>query len=118
MVKSKKCKICKKPFVPTRQLQPTCQEMDCMVEYANKHLNKKATEKKKTARKALKKFNDSEISILKRLAQKLFNQYIRMRDKDLPCISCGTRKENIQYHAGHYKPAGGFSDLRYKFIDF
>jgi hypothetical protein len=35
------------------------------------------------------------------LFQKVFNIYVRMRDKDLPCISCG--KWNVEeFHAGHY----------------
>ena len=92
-------------------MQSVC-SYQCSIEYANKHLKKKETEKKKTQRKALREFNDSDINILKRLAQKLFNQYIRMRDQDLPCISCGTTND-IQFHAGHYKPAGGFSYLRF-----
>jgi prefoldin subunit 5 len=87
-------------------LPPTCEKIECRIEYANKHLNKKAKEKKQVARKALKQFNDSDKSILKRLAQKIFNQYIRMRDKDLPCVSCNKIiSENEVSHASHFRPA-------------
>jgi hypothetical protein len=110
-MKTKPCKICKIKFRPERQMQMVC-SYQCGIDYANKHLAKKKLEVKKESRKALKQFNNSDVNILKRLAQKLFNQYIRMRDKDLPCISCDTTND-IQYHASHYKPAGGYSYLRF-----
>jgi len=44
-------------------------------------------------------------------AQKVFNAYIRERDKDLPCISCG--KWHDKWDAGHYVPVKGGSYLRF-----
>lgn len=49
---------------------------------------------------------------LKKEAQKHFNKYIRLRDKDLPCISCG-KTEAKAWHAGHYWAMGMNSALRY-----
>ncbi len=43
--------------------------------------------------------------------QPIFNKYIRLRDKDEPCISCGEHREN--YDAGHFYPVGGYSGLRF-----
>lgn len=48
---------------------------------------------------------------LKKQAQIVFNRWIRLRDKDLPCISCGKFKDN--YDAGHYIAQGSSSFLRY-----
>ena len=48
---------------------------------------------------------------LKAKAQLAFNEYIRHRDKDLPCISCNLPKENKQ--AGHYFATKGYDGLRY-----
>ena len=77
-----------------------------MIEYSNQHLSTKAKEKKTQARRELKAFNNSDINILKRLAQKLFNQFIRLRDKDLPCVSCQKIiGVNEVSHASHYRPA-------------
>lgn len=45
-------------------------------------------------------------------AQKWFNKYIRLRDRDEPCISCG-RYHNGQYHAGHYLATAARPHLRY-----
>ncbi|MEN2908551.1 hypothetical protein EFIBHEMM_01788 [Mannheimia haemolytica] len=44
--------------------------------------------------------------------QKIFNKFIRLRDKDLPCISCG-RYHQGKYDAGHYKTVGGNPELRF-----
>jgi hypothetical protein len=33
--------------------------------------------------------------------QKIVNQFIRLRDKNLPCVSCNTFKCE-EFHAGHY----------------
>lgn len=42
--------------------------------------------------------------------QKEFNKFIRERDKNLPCISCGLKKE---LQAGHYFAVKGYSGLRF-----
>lgn len=45
---------------------------------------------------------------LKQKLQRVFNEFIRLRDKDLPCISCGSWND---LQAGHYYPAGHYSWL-------
>jgi len=48
---------------------------------------------------------------LKSDLQNVFNEYIRLRDKDKPCISCN---KPVRYkQAGHYFPVGNFDRLRY-----
>ena len=47
-----------------------------------------------------------------REAQTSFNAFIRARDADLPCISCG-RHHTGQYHAGHYLSVGARPELRF-----
>jgi len=42
-----------------------------------------------------------------------FNKFIRLRDRDEPCISCGTRNPNIVYAAGHYRTTKAASHLRF-----
>jgi len=46
-------------------------------------------------------------------AQTAFNAYIRARDHGLGCISCGTTKQGIQYHAGHYRTRKAAPQLRF-----
>lgn len=48
---------------------------------------------------------------LKKQLQSAFNSWIRNRDKDLPCISCGQFKD--KYHAGHFIAQGFSGFLRY-----
>lgn len=110
-MKTKTCKSCKKKFHPEREMQQVC-SYECSIEYAKKHLSNKAKEVKTKQRKALKAFNDSDKTVLKQLAQKLFNQFIRLRDKDLPCISCGKHNDGT-FDCGHYKPRGGYSALAF-----
>ena len=47
---------------------------------------------------------------LKADLQKVFNQFIRLRDQDKPCISCGQVK---LLQAGHYYPVQGYEGLRF-----
>lgn len=47
---------------------------------------------------------------LKADLQKVFNEFIRLRDKDQPCISCGQFKP---LQAGHYYSVKGYDGLRF-----
>jgi hypothetical protein len=47
-----------------------------------------------------------------KLAQAVFNKFIRQRDIGQPCISCG-KKINGVTHASHYKSQGGHSSVRF-----
>lgn len=45
-------------------------------------------------------------------AKKSFQHWIRIRDKGLPCISCGNLKPT-DWAGGHYFPAGKYSGLMF-----
>lgn len=47
---------------------------------------------------------------MKKKAIEIFNEFIRERDKGLPCISCGEFKE---LQAGHYYSVGQNNSLRF-----
>jgi len=47
---------------------------------------------------------------LKKQCQELFNHYIRLRDKDKPCISCGQFK---YLQAGHFYSVRMYDGLRF-----
>lgn len=113
-MKQRTCKICKQKFTPDTNmfLPPTCSSYECRTEYAMKHLSKSATDKKKQANKLKKEFNENDRKYLIEIVQNTCNDYIRMRDGKY-CISCGKSGNVRAYHAGHFKPKGGNSALRF-----
>lgn len=106
----KTCKYCKQRFTPIRSFQPNCLETVC-IEANNEKIR---ANQKKEGRKRLKAFNMGDVAVLKRKAQTAFNAYIRARDAKQNCISCDHNFTfGRQRHAGHYRPQGGHSLLRY-----
>lgn len=69
---------------------------------------------KKADRKKLKETKEKIKSLRDHIreAQVVFNRWIRNRDKDKPCISCGNPLK-AKFDAGHYLSAGGNSALRF-----
>ena len=109
-LKPKKCKSCGVEFIPRNSLQKVC-STKCAIDLARQNAQKardKAEKKKLNERKAKLK---SRSEWLKE-AQAAFNKFIRLRDKDQPCISCGRYHEG-QWHAGHYRSVGACPELRF-----
>jgi hypothetical protein len=99
--------VCKQKFEPRfNTIQPTC-GIACAIIDAQ---SKQAKAYRKETRE-LKKKAKTRGDWLKE-AQTVFNQYIRLRDAEKPCISCGRYHEG-QYHAGHYKTVGAHPELRF-----
>lgn len=69
------------------------------------------SEQTKSTPKKKKKKNELPIPQLKKKVQRAVNAYVRLRDKDLPCVSCHRRVDNKD--AGHYLPMGSNGSLRY-----
>lgn len=94
--------------MPFNTLHKVC-GTPCAIKYSQEKAKKLF---KKEARKAKKEMNDNDRSYQIKLAQQAFNAFIRERDKDQPCISCG-RVHDGQYHAGHYQSTGAHPNLRF-----
>ena len=111
MAKEYKCKVCGQPFVKTfSSTQKVCSP-ECAIKLARDNAQKaqeRAEKKKQRERKAKLK---SRSEWLKE-AQSVFNKFIRLRDKDQPCISCG-RYHQGKYDAGHYRSVGACPELRF-----
>lgn len=115
-VKQKTCKACGTKFRPSLSTQKAC-GVKCALELAKK------PENQQVARKAIADRERREIQVQKqklksradymREAQAAFNQWVRLRDDGLPCISCGRHHEG-QYHAGHYRTVGANPELRFE----
>ncbi|MCQ9120972.1 protein NinG [Rodentibacter pneumotropicus] len=109
-LKPKKCKSCGKAFTPFNSLQKACTPK-CALELARNNAQKAREKAEKQKLKERKTRLRSRSEWLKE-AQSVFNKFIRLRDKDEPCISCG-RYHQGQWHAGHYRSVGACPELRF-----
>ena len=110
MKKQKTCKLltCKKKFTPTQFAQVVC-DWKCSIEYDKQ---KKAKKEKKQLTIDRREFKLNDKKTQKNLAWKAFSRFIRLRDKDLGCISCGT-KNDVVYAAGHFRSRGAMGALMF-----
>jgi DNA-binding protein H-NS len=104
--KQKKCKVCGTLFTPFKTTAQVC-SISCAITHGNATQAKKMRQEIRQAKEALKTRQDWI-----REAQRWFNRYIRLRDKDEPCISCG-RHHKGQYHAGHFRTTAAAPQLRF-----
>jgi len=78
----------------------------------------KVADKKHRAKK--KEFKENDKALRSKAAQKAFNAFIRARDNNIPCISCGQIRgetavtSGSNFHAGHYKSVGAKKELRFE----
>jgi hypothetical protein len=107
--KTRKCAVkgCQNRFMPRNMLHKACSQ-ECAEKVAQ---NIRVEDERKdfaVRKEALKSRSDH----LKE-AQSIFNAFIRLRDADLPCISC-QRHHKGQYDAGHYLAVGSHPELRFE----
>lgn len=120
----RKCKVCNEWFIPAyANIRWCCPEHGAI--YA---MELRAKEKVKAEAKRIKAKHEAEKADRKRLAEKkqqvkplsyfikqaqqAFNEFIRYRDREEACISCGRHHEG-QYHAGHFRTTGANPELRF-----
>ena len=114
--KPKKCRVaaCRTSFVPSRIGQAVCSPACALID-GPRHAPK--------ARKALAEIERKDIKVRKEKlksradhakdTQQAFNEWVRLRDADLPCVSCG-RHHDGQYHAGHYRTVAANPAIRFE----
>lgn len=105
-LKPKRCRFCKETFQPAKPLQ-----VACCPDHAIKLAEQKRQRDERKETKARLLLIKPRSQLLKE-AQAEFNGYIRERDADEPCISCG-RHHQGQWHAGHYLSTGARPELRF-----
>lgn len=116
-MREKSCLICGTSFTPMNTAQLVC-TAQCAIQYAVAKREKKRAQEERIAARESKKIIRLERERLKtraehaKDAQTAFNAYIRCRDKNEPCISCGRYHEG-QWHAGHYRSVGAMPALRF-----
>lgn len=110
----KKCRVCTETYTPSKPLQVVCSPSCALLHAAQKReRERKALDKieRKAIREAKEK-NKSRSDYMKK-AQAAFNAWVRERDADQSCISCG-RHHQGQWHAGHYRTVAGSPELRFE----
>ena len=109
-IKLKKCKACGEQFKPFNSLAKAC-GIQCALVLGREATAKKA---KADAKKAKIEFRAADKSFQRNKAQKIFNEFIRLRDSNLGCVSCDKPKDwQGQWHASHWKSRGARPDLAF-----
>lgn len=109
----KRCRKCGAPFEPQRPLQVVC-SVACSRQWAVTPAARRAEIKarRKEKREALARLETPAEAARK--AQTVFNRWVRLMDRGMPCVSCGHPDDGTrQRHASHYRPAGSNPALRY-----
>lgn len=112
----KKCRVqtCRASFVPTESFQTWCSP-DCAVTILRQRQEK---QRKSFAQRERREIKVRKERLKSRAAhakdtQQAFNEWVRLRDAALPCVSCG-RHHDGQYHAGHYRTVAASPELRFE----
>nr|WP_315448026.1 recombination protein NinG [uncultured Pseudomonas sp.] len=120
----KRCPECRVMFMPARDGQAVCGEIECAIAHGQSEKGRAI------AGKALAEVGRREIKIRKeklkskadhlREAQTAVNEYVRLRDAHLPCISCDSMPNDndlmtgSRWDAGHYRSVGACPELRFE----
>ena len=105
-MKTRKCKYCKSVFSPITTLQKNCFEPNCVAEWINE-----VKEKNWKRKKAKLKMDLMTVQDYVKLAQQVFNKFIRLRDAGNVCISC--QKKPLKTNAGHFYNANNHWSVRF-----
>ena len=129
MAAKKCCKYCKRyGYEHIKVLAGSFCDFDCASRYGaeksvkdrEKAFKKSIADKKKVHAKQKRDFYDNDKPLRLREAQKSFNKFIRTRDANEPCISCGKFVPKGaggiggDYDCGHFLTRGGFPELRFE----
>ncbi|ELM3659695.1 recombination protein NinG [Edwardsiella piscicida] len=123
-LRKRKCAICRAWFMPKSPYERWCcpehgtqlslklreKERQRAIQAAERRRKRKELDSRKKHQERKRAIQPLSYFIKK--AQQSFNEYIRERDKDQPCISCG-RYHAGQWHAGHYRTTGANPELRF-----
>lgn len=127
-MRKKKCRNpdCGQWFVPVRAFQNGCCT-ECDFQIAMAAVRKKRVIKAaqmKRERIAQAKAERAELRSRKKalrtrttwygLLQEEVNTYVRLRDWNKPCCTCGDHNPSHKFDAGHYLTVGGHPDLRFE----
>ena len=117
-MKKRKCKVCRSEFEPTKPMQTVC-GIECALSLASlkkaKRERAKVIQDRKETKEKLEKLKTRGDWIKE--AQIEFNKFIRLRDSQKGCISCGANCTSTAIggsgDAGHFRSRGSSPHLRF-----
>lgn len=119
-LKTKKCKQCGDPFIQYNSIRPVCAKFECQVSYAEAHVKRSVAVRERQERVKTREAKD-KLKTARELmpsTQDAFNKFIRLRDCDQPCISCGRLEVEYtlggQWDCGHFQSVGAKPELRFE----
>ena len=110
---TRKCKNCNETFTKLSPLHSLCSPKCAIAHSKTLQVKRERLEAKQAKAETREKL--AKIKPLKAYAdeaQATFNAWVRERDSQEPCISCGTLKD-VQYCAGHFRTRGAAGHLRF-----
>ena len=108
-MKLTKCRVCRTPYQKWSITQKTCSNIACAIEQVKLDKAKKARKATIDRRKELKPRREWLQD-----AQKVVNQYVRLRDILKGCVSCDRPSTwQGQWHASHFRSVGAASAIRF-----
>lgn len=119
--KKKQCCICKDSFLPISPMQKACGVACAILHGSAVTAKQKAKQKREErAQDKIKREGMKTYPELVREVQRAFNEVVRLRDHDQPCICCGRTSEKqyltgSNWDCGHYRSTGSAPHLRFNF---
>jgi hypothetical protein len=110
-----KCKLCKKEFTQFNSTISVC-GYQCAIEWGKLHPKKTSIKRVNSQLKSEAKEKLETYSQKVNKVKVIFQKWIRERDKNEPCISCGTLTAN-EWHASHFKKAETYSGVIFNEIN-
>jgi hypothetical protein len=121
-VKQKKCRVCRAEYTPYSSLAVACSPGCAIQHHESKKIKaakkadqdfKRETKRRKVAAKTRSEwYSDVQVE---------FNKYIRARDFDQPCVSCGKFEGEpiggTMFDCGHFLGTGSHPELRFNEIN-
>lgn len=104
-VKPKRCRVCRREFIPARPLQACCQ-YSCAITYSRGSGDRQSAATKRVRAAEKREIRERHLTLNGAyvLAQKAVNAFVRLRDQNKGCVSC--EKGKVE-DAGHLFPIGG-----------
>ncbi len=119
----RKCKSCGKyirDFVVVNKSAFCSVESAVKYSYANKDKGADIVRKEQKKKDTKRKEQLKTVGDYVKEAQVAVNKYIRARDRNKPCVSCGSMPDDKlggSFDAGHYRSRGSASHLRFNLLN-